>query len=119
MDHPAGRRPCVFPSPTEEELALIPGDEPGTAIRVRVEPGVGGYVRIEQLAHNADMGWYTQKSLCIPGDMLGTLVPQLRKAQCLIPAQQRDTSGPFAFPGTANTPEITPDGPRVPDRREA
>lgn len=115
MDHPVGPRPCVFPSPSEEELALIPGDEPGTAIRVRVQPGVSGYVRLEQLAYNADMGWYTQKSFCIPGDMLATLVPQLRKANCLIPATPHRDADPLKFPG----PRITDDQPSRPERREA
>jgi len=115
MDHPAGRPPCVFPSPSEEDLALIPGDEPGTAIRVRVQPGMGGYVRLEQLAYNADMGWYTQKSFCIPGDMLATLVPQLRKANCLIPATPHCGAAPLVFPG----PRIADDQPTHPERREA
>src|SRR5687768_18477573 len=76
---------CVIPGPTEEELAVLPGERPGTALRVRVEAGRDGYVRLEQLAHNADLGWYVQKSFCIPGEMLAGLIPQLRKADCLIP----------------------------------
>jgi hypothetical protein len=78
-------RPCVFPSPTEQELATIPGVEPGTALRVRVEPGREGYVRLEHLAYNANVGWYTQKSFCIAGELLGQLMPALRKADCLTP----------------------------------
>lgn len=77
--------PCVFPSPTEQELVTIPGAEPGTALRVRVEPGRDGYVRLEHLAYNANIGWYTQKSFCIAGELLGQLVPALRKADCLTP----------------------------------
>ena len=82
--------PCVLPSPTEQELATIPGTEPGTALRVRVEPGRDGYVRLEHLAYNANVGWYTQKSFCIPGELLGQLVPALRKADCLTPQSKTD-----------------------------
>src|SRR5687767_13903081 len=78
-------RQCVLPGPTERELATLPGPQPGTALRVRVEPGHEGYVRLEQLAYTPGLGWYTQKSFCIPGELLGALVPQLRKADCLIP----------------------------------
>src|SRR5215213_8170581 len=76
---------CVIPGRSEDELAVLPGERPGTALRVRVEAGRDGYVRLEQLAHNADLGWYVQKSFCIPGGMLAALIPQLRKADCLIP----------------------------------
>src|SRR5687767_15117524 len=75
---------CVFPSPTEQELVTIPGEQPGTALRVHVEGGRDGYVRLEQLAHDERLGWYVQKSFIVPGDALATLVPQLRKADCLI-----------------------------------
>ena len=75
---------CVFPSPSEQELATIPGEQPGTATRVHVEGGPDGYVRLEQLAHDERLGWYVQKSFIVPGDALGALIPQLRKADCLI-----------------------------------
>ena len=75
---------CVFPSPTEQELVTIPGEQPGTALRVHVEGGREGYVRLEQLAHDERLGWYVQKSFIIPGDALAALLPQLRKADCLI-----------------------------------
>src|SRR5688500_15162244 len=75
---------CVFPSPTEQELATIPGEQPGTALRVHVEGGRDGYVRLEQLAHDERLGWYVQKSFVVPGDVLPALLPQLRKADCLI-----------------------------------
>ena len=75
---------CVFPSPTEQELATIPGEQPGTALRVLVEGGRDGYVRLEQLAHDERLGWYLQKSFIVPGDALAALLPQLRKADCLI-----------------------------------
>ncbi len=83
--------PCVLPSPTEHELATIPGTEPGTALRISVEPGREGYVRLEQLAYNTNLGWYTQKSFCIAGALLDQLVPALRKAECLIPDSKRPT----------------------------
>lgn len=97
------RPPCVFPSPTELELGVVPGDEPGTAIRVRVEPGRDGYARLEQLAYGEDVGWYVQKSFCVPGDMIKPLVTQLRKADCFV---EKDThsnanDAPIPFPGTA------------------
>jgi hypothetical protein len=84
---------CVIPGPTEEELAVLPGERPGTALRVRVEAGRDGYVRLEQLAHNTDLGWYVQKSFCIPGEMLAALIPQLRKADCLIPRTRGHGAG--------------------------
>ena len=75
-------RSCVVPSPTEQELAVLPG-EPGMALRVRVEAGARGYVRLEQLAYNAELGWYAQKSFCIPAHMLAAVATELRKADCL------------------------------------
>ncbi len=106
--------PCVFPSPTELELVTIPGEHPGTALRVSVEPSIDGYVRLEHLAYNANLGWYTQKSFCIPGELLAQLVPQLRKADCLIP---KPTVGdrPLRHPGPAIHPF---DGPRA-ERRSS
>lgn len=83
---------CVFPSPTEQELATLPGEQPGTALRVLVEPGVEGYVRLEQLAFDKGLGWYVQKSFTIPGEALAALVPQLRKADCLIPRRRTRSS---------------------------
>jgi len=85
-------QPCVLPSPTEQELATIPGTEPGTAVRVRVEPGRDGYVRLEHLAYNANVGWYTQKSFCIAGELLGELIPALRQADCLTPRSKSTTA---------------------------
>ena len=76
---------CVLPSSTEEELITLPGSEPGTALRVYVETGPEGYVRLQQMAYSNGLGWYVQRSMVIPGEMLATLVPQLRKADCLIP----------------------------------
>lgn len=95
------RPPCVFPSPTELELGMVPGAEPGTAIRVRVEPGREGYARLEQLAFGEDVGWYVQKSFCIPGDMIKPLVTQLRKADCLVEKTPQHNDEPIRFPGVA------------------
>lgn len=77
--------PCALPSATEQEIATIPGPTPGTAYRLRVEPGIDGYIRFEQMAYSTDLGWYTQKSFCLPGPVLSQLLPDLRKADCLIP----------------------------------
>ena len=99
-------------SPTEEDLIVLPGPRPGTAVRVRVEPGVDGYVRLEHLAYSAGMGWYTQKSFTIPGEMLAALVPQLRKADCMIPKRQADE------PRLAIGPALN-DQPNRLQRREA
>lgn len=93
--------PCSSPSPTEEELATLPGSQPGTALRIRVEPGPGGYVRLEHLAYSADLGWYTQKSFCVAGELLAELVPHLRRAECLIPRRPRGEDEPLRFPGPA------------------
>ena len=109
---------CVLPGPTEEELITLPGPQPGTALRVRVETGQDGYVRLEQLAYNDGLGWYTQKSFCIPGEMLATLVPQLRKADCLIPRRRRSAwadGDPIRLPVAPPSSET----PREAERREA
>lgn len=96
----ASRCPCVFPSLTEEELITIPGDEPDTAFRLFVEPGPRGYVRLQQLAHADGIGWYVQKSMVLPGEVLPALLPQLRKANCLIPQQEiaEQPEQPLRFP---------------------
>jgi|SRR5687767_6871553 len=95
---------CVFPSPTEQEIATIPGPHPGTALRVRAELGHDGYVRLEQLAHNPGLGWYVQKSFTIPAEMLTVLIPQLRKVDCLMPRRDhrsgRDSHIMLPVPGT-------------------
>src|SRR5690242_11985581 len=77
------------PTQSEQILATIPGCAPNTALRLRVEPGPHGYVRLEHLAHSEALGWYTQKSLCIPAEALHELLPQLRKADCLFPHPKR------------------------------
>jgi hypothetical protein len=110
---------CVIPGPTEEELAVLPGERPGTALRVRVEAGRDGYVRLEQLAHNADLGWYVQKSFCIPGEMLATLIPQLRKADCLIPRSRGRGAGHALGDPIPMFPAPVSRGSRGAERREA
>src|SRR5688572_30842677 len=107
---------CVFPSPTEQELATIPGG-PGSALRVRVEAGRHGYVRLEQLAFDDGLGWYVQKSFTIPGEALAALLPQLRKADCLIP-RRRTAHAKTARP-LAPAPPLRLCPPAEPHRREA
>lgn len=107
---------CAVPSPTEHQLAMIPGSEPGTALRVSVEPGHEGYVRLEHLAFNTDLGWYTQKSFCIEAEMLEALVPALRKADCLVP---KSAATPSAGPTLRlSHPVCESDRPRL-SRRNA
>ena len=89
---------CVFPAPTENELVTLPGEEPGTALRVLADTGRDGYIRLQQLAYNEGMGWYTQKSMVIPREVLQALIPQLRKALCLMPARcKTEPAGPIPF----------------------
>ena len=107
---------CAVPSPTEQELAMIPGSEPGTALRVSVEAGREGYVRLEHLAYNTDLGWYTQKSFCIAAEMLEALVPELRKASCMVPRVAAASAGPRL---RLSHPAPEPAGPQIPRRRNA
>ena len=104
---------CVFPSRTEEQVVLIEGPEAGTAIRVYLQPGSDGYVRLQQLAHDPALGWYVQKTMVIPGEVLHTLLPHLRKADCLIPRPSE--SAAVAHPFMKLTPHTDP----VPQRRGA
>lgn len=92
---------CVFPSTTEQEWQTI-ACEDGTAIKLWVEPGNEGYVRLQQLAHSDGVGWYVQKSFVVPADTLRLLLPLLRKAACLMPGSgSHFTTG---APNTCNTP---------------
>ena len=97
---------CVFPSPTEQELLTIPGAEPGTALRVFVEAKADGYVRLQQLAYDEGLGWYAQKTMVLPREVLSTLIPQLRKALCLMPPARRtlNPDGVIAFPRLVQPP---------------
>ena len=107
---------CVLPSPTELDLGVVAGAEPGIAYRVRVEPGRDGYARLEQLAHSDDLGWYTQKSFVLPAAVVRDMIRQLRKADCYLPHgadAQAHSPLPFA--------PVAPDEqqPVKPQRREA
>lgn len=86
---------CVFASATEETLGTFEGPTAGTAIRVLVEPGHDGYVRLQQLGFTDGMGWYVQKSMVIPGEMIRPIVTELRKADCLIPKTVQTVAGPL------------------------
>ena len=107
---------CVFASPTEQELATISVPEAGTALRVQVETGQDGYVRLEQLAHDKGLGWYVQKSFTIPAEALAALLPQLRKAECLMPRREESGRGAhLLFP----VPSLRLAQSDEPERREA
>jgi hypothetical protein len=54
-------------------------------MRMYVQPGPDGYVRLQQMAHDAGVGWYVQKTFIVPAEMLGALATQFRKADCLMP----------------------------------
>lgn len=82
------------PSCTEQEWTTLEGTIPGTALRVSVETGPGGYVRLQQLEWVEGMGWVIQKSMVIPGELLGTLATQFRRADCLIPRNAANTPRP-------------------------
>ena len=106
---------CVFPAPAEEEIVTIPGDEPGTALRLYADTGRDGYVRLQQLAYSEGLGWYAQKSMVIPRDVLEVLIPQIRKAVCLMPpkpsaaaATGRDAGDPIPFPRIADSTPTEP-----------
>ena len=106
-DCPLTAGPCVPPRATEREVVTLPGATPDTALRVKVEATDDGYVRLEHLAHNAKLGWYVQKSLCVDRDHLRDLATALRKADCLMPPHANDAGDepiPFRLP-TPHEPE--------------
>jgi hypothetical protein len=108
--------PCAQPSGEEVEIATVPGREPGTAFTVRVDASQEGYLRIEQRHYSAAIGWYTQKSFCIPAEVAHALMPELRKATCLLPRRQHAMTGetrPLQF-----TPALPHDDAQ-PVRRDA
>lgn len=80
---------CVFPSPSEDELITLPGSTPGTALRIMLESSSDGYVRLQHLAHDQGLGWYVQKTMVLEREVLGALVPQLRKALCMMAPKGR------------------------------
>ena len=98
---------CVFPGPGEEELATVPGEEPGTAVRVFVNGGPDGYARVQQMAFTDGVGWYVQKTMVLPRDVLAALLPQLRKALCLMPPPARPQDQSRQFPRLSPAPEAT------------
>lgn len=81
------------------ELVTLPGEEPGTAVRLLVESD-SGYVRVQHLAHDPGLGWYVQKSMVLPREVLTQLIPQLRKAQCLM------TSHSAKVPANTDSPAL-------------
>ena len=85
---------CLRQTGSDDHLAFIPGDEPGTALRIRQHATREGLVTLEWLAHDPVLGWYRQKSLSLPRQMLGETAKALRVADCLMP---RD---PAAAPAT-------------------
>ena len=98
--------PCVFPAESEEELVTVPGGVPGTALRVYLQAGQEGYVRLQQLAHDEKLGWYVQKSMVLERDVVEALVPQLRKGLCLKPkGRGGEVAGPIKFPRIAGDEE--------------
>jgi len=108
--------PCAQASDSEVEVATVPGREPGTAFTVRVETSQDGYLRIEQRHYSAAIGWYTQKSFCLPAEVAHALMPELRKATCLLPRRQRAAVG--AEHSLAFTPAL-PHDDTLPLRRDA
>ena len=96
-------------TPLEDELTTLPGPKPGTALRVRYDGDPDGCVCLEQLAYSAGLGWYVQKSLTIPAEMLPQLIPQLRKADCLRPRPMRIGQESYAlFPQPVTDRDPTP-----------
>lgn len=67
--------------PAAEEGTLIPGQEHGTAYRVRRECAAG-LVTIEQMRHSKSAGWYVQRSFSVPVEVLPAILTELRKADC-------------------------------------
>ena len=108
--------PCVFPSPTEEEWVTLPGSNGRTALRMYVQPGPDGYVRLQQMAHDPGAGWYVQKTFLVPGEMLGALATQFRKADCLMPKPR--VAGPMSMT-TMRLVAETDDGDDEPQLRRA
>ncbi|HVT89258.1 MAG TPA: hypothetical protein VHD56_10430 [Tepidisphaeraceae bacterium] len=82
-------------------MITISGTEPGTAMRVFAQAGCAGFVRLQQYAYAEGIGWYVQKSMVIERDVLEVLIPQLRKALCLMPKGKADGYGPIPFPRIA------------------
>lgn len=84
---------CLRQTALEDELAFIPGEEPGTALRVRRHPTRDAMVLLEWLAHDPVLGWYRQKSLPLPRAMLSETAKGLRFADCLLPRDVKTADG--------------------------
>lgn len=110
-----------------EGSAMLPGPEPGTGLRVRVESCVrGGCVHLEQVAYSPTMGWYRQKSFTVPREMIGDLSRMLRMSDCLLPRHEKGsaTASCPAIPAEADAEtlpfKLTPEMPvpaHEPERR--
>lgn len=103
--------PCVFPAPSEEEWVTLPSSDPGTALRMYVQAGAEGYVRLQQLSYDPGAGWYVQKSFIVPAEMLSTLATQFRKADCLMSRPTGEAGRslklvPGVGSGTVDSPEL-------------
>lgn len=83
--------PTSDPSDLWYELAsdgttMLPGPEPGTAIRVVLESCPrGGSAHLDQMAHSPTLGWYRQRRFTVPRAMLGQMARLLRMGDCLLP----------------------------------
>jgi hypothetical protein len=77
------------------EASSLPGDEPGTGIRVR-RLCSDGQVILEQMRHSLSAGWYVQKSFSVPAELLDGVILELRKAQCLSPRKPRAKAPPLS-----------------------
>jgi hypothetical protein len=91
-----------------KELVTVPGDEPNTAIRVKLVRQAGdAHVVLEHRAYTPDLGWYTQKSFRLPTAVLSTLATQFGFADALTRhatgptnrSRARATGDPIPFPG--------------------
>lgn len=99
--------PCVFPQATEVEVITVEGPTPSTAFRLHMEStSPDGYIRLEQMVHEPELGWFVQKSLVVPVEVLRALLPHLKKADCLIPrARTRCDGDPIRLFGPSVRPQ--------------
>ena len=88
--------------------SMIPGNEPGTALRLTAEScASGGCVHLEQMAYSRTLGWYRQKRFSVPRDMVGALARTLRMADCLMPDTPAGTDEPTDAPHSAESSTAT------------
>lgn len=86
---------------------MIPGHEPGRAIRLRLEScPKGGGVHLEQVAYSRTVGWYCERTLSVPRSLLDDLARALRMSNCLLPpsSEGSDTS---CEPADADVNQLT------------